>query len=149
MKLCSLLWVFGFGVLRVTNAMADAGPPLLTDDPGTPGNKNWEINLAVTTEINREESRFETPIADLNYGVGDRIQLKYEVPWVLSRNGDEAQSGFDQCIAGVKWRFFDDSEFTIATYPQYSFKTPSSSLKVSNDGPSAPSNFLLPLESQQ
>ena len=25
---------------------ADAGPPYLTNDPGTPGNGNWEINLA-------------------------------------------------------------------------------------------------------
>ena len=27
-------------------ARADAGPPFLTNDPGTPGNGNWEINIA-------------------------------------------------------------------------------------------------------
>ena len=24
---------------------AQAGPPFLTNDPGTPGNANWEINM--------------------------------------------------------------------------------------------------------
>ncbi|MFT3792165.1 MAG: hypothetical protein QM741_14065 [Rudaea sp.] len=27
-------------------AAAQGGPPLVTDDPGTPGNGKWEINLA-------------------------------------------------------------------------------------------------------
>ena len=26
---------------------AQGGPPLVTDDPGTPGNGNWEINAAI------------------------------------------------------------------------------------------------------
>jgi len=28
--------------------LAQGGPPLLTDDPGTPGHRNWEINIAST-----------------------------------------------------------------------------------------------------
>jgi hypothetical protein len=46
---------------------------LITDDPGTPGNKHWEINVAFT------ESRFsygvvyETPHIDLNYGYGNNV----------------------------------------------------------------------------
>src|SRR6266849_7689835 len=27
-------------------AFAQGGPPMLTDDPGTPGNRHWEINTA-------------------------------------------------------------------------------------------------------
>jgi hypothetical protein len=28
------------------SAHAQAGPPFLSNDPGTPGNGNWEINIA-------------------------------------------------------------------------------------------------------
>jgi hypothetical protein len=54
-------------------AFGQGGPPLITDDPGTPGNKHWEINVAFT------ESRFsygvvyETPHIDLNYGYGNNV----------------------------------------------------------------------------
>ena len=59
---------------------AQGGPPLLTDDPGTPGNRNWEINIASTQFFSPGENEVETPLLDINYGLGDRIQLKYEVP---------------------------------------------------------------------
>src|SRR5690348_6718642 len=36
--------------------LAQAGPPLLTDDPETPGNRHWEINLAWTVS-QRENAR--------------------------------------------------------------------------------------------
>ena len=34
--------------LVVTAAFAQGGPPMRTDDPGIPGNRNWEINIACT-----------------------------------------------------------------------------------------------------
>jgi hypothetical protein len=59
-------------------AAAQGGPPLRTDDPGTPGNENWEVNVGVTTELRSTQREFEAPNLDINYGLGDRIQLKYE-----------------------------------------------------------------------
>ena len=60
---------------------AQGGPPLRTDDPGTPGNRNWEINVASTQFWSKSAREFESPLLDINYGLGDRIQLKYEVPY--------------------------------------------------------------------
>jgi hypothetical protein len=37
-----LLIIPAAGALRLH---AQGGPPFITDDPGTPGNKHWEINL--------------------------------------------------------------------------------------------------------
>ena len=68
---------------------AQGGPPLLTDDPGTPGNRNWEINIASTQFFSPRENEIETPLLDINYGLGDRIQLKYEVPVLVDRDEGE------------------------------------------------------------
>src|SRR5215470_14934711 len=63
-------------------SLAQGGPPMITDDPGTPGPGNWEINIAATAAHWGRIVEGEWPLLDLNYGVGSRIQLKYEVPWV-------------------------------------------------------------------
>src|SRR5438270_11046679 len=57
------------------------GPPMITDDPGTPGNGKWEIETAFTFLRTPERKTFEGPVLDFNYGWGERIQLKYEVGW--------------------------------------------------------------------
>ena len=36
--------------LAPLSLFAQGGPPLLTDDPGTPGKNNWEINLGYTMD---------------------------------------------------------------------------------------------------
>ena len=51
---------------------------MLTDDPGTPGSAVWEINIAYLEQRTGTERVRSFPHADFNYGVGDRIQLKYE-----------------------------------------------------------------------
>ena len=40
-------------------ALAQGGPPFLTDDPGTPGDGRWEINLAFTSEIRPSEELYD------------------------------------------------------------------------------------------
>lgn len=107
-----------------------AGPPLLTDDTGTPGNKNWEINIAYTLDKRHTEATHETPIIDLNYGIGDNIQLKYEVPWlVFHEEGAGTKSGLGNSVVGVKWRFLDEKRDGVAmsVYPQFEFNNPTSS----------------------
>src|SRR3954464_8962280 len=66
-------------LLELTPAQAQGGPPLLTADPGTPGNRHWEVNLAVTVEHTPGASLYEAPLVDANYGLGERIQLKLEM----------------------------------------------------------------------
>lgn len=90
---------------------------------------------------------YETPILDLNYGWGDRIQLKFELPYLLQgTNGAPIQSGLGNSLAGVKWRFYQrkDHDFAISTYPQLEFNNPTDSVRrnIVNRAP----NFLLPME---
>src|SRR5439155_261518 len=105
---------------------AQGGPPLITDDPDTPGPGYWEINLSTFFERNRRERRFEVPRLDLNYGVGRRVQLKYEVPWLAARPaGQPTRSGAGDSVAGVKWRFLGEEgkRMAWAVYPQLEFNT--------------------------
>src|SRR5271154_7434721 len=93
------------------SAQAQAGPPFLSNDPGTPGNANWEINLASMQTIVRGLSTYEGPQIDLNFGLGDRIQLTFEIPYVVQTgSGLPNQSGWGNAYPGVKWSFLDQGE---------------------------------------
>ena len=111
---------------------AQGGPPLITDDPGTPGDGVWEINVAFTAEKGAEgEWLLEAPLLDINYGVGERIQLKLETPWVwVDEDGEPAKNGLGNTEVGVKWRFLDQEEHRVdmSVYPQVSFNNPTSSV---------------------
>ena len=106
--------------------LAQGGPPLLTDDPGTPGDGRWEVNLALTVEKSRNARIFEAPLLDLNYGVGERIQLKAELPWLVGHeNGGDTQSALGRGLLGAKLRFLDQepSGVDVSVYPQVEFGT--------------------------
>ncbi len=105
---------------------AEGGPPMLTDDPGTPGNGRWEVNLAGTIEAEAGERRWEVLHVDVNYGLGDHAQLKAESGWVVDDQSGSA-SGLGGSQVGMKWRFLDEHDGLPAcsTYPQIAFGAPS------------------------
>jgi hypothetical protein len=134
-------------LLGAAPLFAQGGPPLITDDPDTPGPRHWEINLSMFRERMSHERRTEEPRLDLNYGVGRRIQLKLEAPWV-ARTSDESghASGLGDATVGVKWRFVGQEHRLLAwsVYPQYEFSPSSASVRkgVAEDG----HQLLLPTE---
>ena len=71
---------------------AQGGPPFITDDPGTPGNHHWEINFGWIANHNPGQSYYEIPDVDMNYGWGDRIQLKYELPMAVATDSNPGTS---------------------------------------------------------
>jgi Putative MetA-pathway of phenol degradation len=126
------------------------GPPLLTDDPGTPGNGRWEINTAFTLERTRDAKLLEAPLLDINRGVGERVQLKLEIPWVvLDESGADARSGLGNTLLGVKWRFVDEEEsgVSVSVYPQVEFQNPTSSEERGLVEPG--SAWILPFQAQK
>jgi len=128
-------------------AHAQAGPPYFTNDPGTPGNANWEINLGAMPTISRRASSTQAPQIDMNFGVGDRIQLTYEIPFVFqSPAGQPTQTGWGNDYYGVKWRFLDEGEggLQVSTFPQVEMGGSRHALQVGAAGPGP--RYLLPLE---
>lgn len=61
-------------------------PPLNVDDPATPGCNRWEINFLVNADVTTSARNWELPLFDINYGIGDNLQVKYEVPMVQNQS---------------------------------------------------------------
>lgn len=123
---------------------------MITDDPGTPGNRKWEINLAVTFEHRTNESLFDTPGIDLNYGVGENIQLTLQGgPVVLKQSDHGAIGGLGGTEAAVKWRFLDEekSGFDVSMFPRVIFNVAQSSVRrgLAEDG----TRFQIPFQASK
>src|SRR5215217_3076227 len=99
--------VCGIGpVLEPTSAQAQGGPPLLTDDPGTPGNRHWEVNLAGTVEHTAETSLYEAPLDDSENQSALLLPVELTIRWGgLGINGEAGyriiDGGDDEVIYGL------------------------------------------------
>lgn len=136
--------------LLITGAiplLAQGGPPYNTNDPGTPGHLNWEINFGYMPFLYQGQSTTHTPDVDINFGVGDRIQLTYESAWLRVHNaGESAKYGMEQSTVGVKWRFYDSGEdgHAFSVFPQASVNNPNDAVRRGIAPPSW--SLLLPIE---
>jgi hypothetical protein len=103
-------------------ASAQAGPPLITNDPDTPGDGHWEINLAAAGAHGRDGWEIAEPDLDINYGLGERIQLSMHASWNHQRpNNEPWQSGAGPVELAVRWRFVDEERagFSLAIQPHW------------------------------
>jgi hypothetical protein len=120
---------------------------MITDDPGTPGSGKWEINLAFAFEDRPNERLFDSPGIDLNYGVGEHIQLTLQGgPVLLKRSGHGLVGGLGGTEAAVKWRFLDEekSGFDVSMFPRVIFNITQSSVRrgLAEDG----TRFQIPFQ---
>ena len=146
MLLPTLILVLFF-FLAAASALAQGGPPYYTNDPGTPGHLNWEINLGYMPFFYSNQSVSHTPDVDINFGIGDRIQLTYENAWLRVQNpSSRTEYGLGQSNAGVKWRFYDSGEsgLNISVFPQLFLNNPNDA--VHRGITPASEAFLLPFE---
>ena len=114
-------------------SFAQGGPPMIGDDPGTPGSGKWEINIAYPQVQTEKSISMDLGYLDLNYGLGDNIELTYQGGFLVARNdGQSWQRGWDDSLFGVKWRFFDQETrgVDMSVYPQLGFNTTSSFAKA-------------------
>jgi hypothetical protein len=110
-------------------AFGQAGPPMIGDDPGTPGNGKWEINIAYTGVQTEHVTAMDLGYLDINYGLGDNIQVNYQGGVLAGKqNGQGYQYGWDDSLVGFKWRFLDQEKngIDMSVFPQVGFNTTSS-----------------------
>jgi hypothetical protein len=143
-------------VLGASLARAQGGPPFLTDDPGTPGNRHLEVNLGWIANHNPANASYQLPDFDFNYGWGDRIQLKYEVPIAAATDpNNTTRAGLGESLLGIKWRPYEhhragepksdkNMNFSLGTFPQASINNPTSAVRrgIVEPGP----QYYLPVE---
>ena len=143
---CALVLGAMFLAAAPTMARAQGGPPLVTDDPETPGDGHWEVNGAFAGERNGG-LHLAIPDVDINYGFGDRIQLKLDLPLAAAHKpGGDWKTGLGGVQLGVKWRFVDGGEsgLSVSTYPQLT--QPWVGSAVRRDLAEGGRQFLLPVE---
>lgn len=105
---------------------------MITDDPGTPGNGHWENNIAIAFEHRTHETSLDVPAIDLNYGVGERIQLTLQTaPVLLKRSDAGAIGGLRSTEAALKWRFLDEESngISVSIFPRIIFNVLQSSVR--------------------
>jgi hypothetical protein len=137
--LCLITILSAAALCAAPSAWAQGGPPFVTDDPGTPGDGHFEINIAATALQQRSSRTLVGPDVDLNYGWGDRIQLKLDMNLTTDHaSGQQTQTGLGTSALGIKWRMLDGEQggVALATYPQVLLKDPGDPHK----------EFFLPLE---
>jgi hypothetical protein len=137
-RLTSFLVVV-FCAMAARSMHAQGGPPMITDDPGTPGPGKFEINLAIAFERRPSEVAFDAPAIDINYGVGENIQLTLQTaPVILKRSDHGAIGGLGGTEAALKWRFLDEEKtgFDVSMFPRVVFNIVQSSVRrgLSEDG---------------
>jgi len=153
------IWKAAVVMLFPVLAFPQGGPPFRSDDPDTPGNGHWEINMGFIGERSSFGGSYSTPDIDINYGLGSRIQLKYELPLSIQEmRGDSSHvvAGPGNSLLGVKYRFYQhhsktrvkdgerEMKFSLSTYPQLLLNNPTRSVArdIVEPGP----QMLLPVE---
>jgi hypothetical protein len=128
-------------------AFGQGGPPMITDDPGTPGNGKWENNLAIIFEHRPNETSLDVPEIDLNYGVGEHIQLTLQTAPVINKRSNHGLIvGIGGTEAAVKWRFLDEATtgVGVSMFPRVIFNISQASVRrgLTEDG----THFQVPFE---
>jgi hypothetical protein len=116
------LWI----VLLLQTCRALAGPPLVTDDPETPGKHGWEVNISNVLEKTRDGVEMENPLFDINYGFRENDQFKVEFAVAsVDPEDDRNHWGISDLLIGYKYRFFDEEQagWMLSFYPQVSAPT--------------------------
>ena len=135
--------------------MTVSSPPMVSNDTGTPGPNNWELNFTVTGAIAADRKSFELPLLDINYGVGEKIQLTFEVPYSLSRAAsfDDAGKpttttlrGVGNSGASVKIRVYENKTrgLSLAFFPKLEFRLPGSRLEADGGTATRDTNAIFP-----
>ncbi|MCA9523705.1 MAG: hypothetical protein KC609_22190 [Myxococcales bacterium] len=116
-------------IVESRDAAAHGGPPMLTDDTGTPSRGSWEILAYFTLDRRGREIWFESPVIDVTYGIGQQLSLTVGLPWTIwFRPGKTPLSGLGNIFVALKWRFFElpRQRFAIAWTPQLITNSPTS-----------------------
>ena len=136
--------------------MTVGSPPMVIDDTATPGPGDWEVNVTLEGDLSRDSDTYESPVVDVNYGLGEKVQLKYEVPYAFTRNVQTDEAGNEETVkargvadstVGVKYRFYDNDEtnLSLAIYPQIEFRSPGARSRENGGVADGGTTWMLPL----
>jgi hypothetical protein len=116
-----LAWLFA--VATSVPIAAYGARPLVTDDTGTQGSGNRQLQAGVARVSDRAGDVYKRETvynAEIAYGLREDIDLAAALPWISRRTDDATVStvrGIGDAGADLKWRFFEYGDLSLALKP--------------------------------
>ncbi len=126
---------FLFIVMLVSPAATWAAHPLITDDAGTQGRGNYQLELNGQYDSEEEtvsgvsvKSTGGQVATTLTYGIVDTVDLVLSLPYQWCNTKEDGstvynENGISDTVFEVKWRFFEKDGLGLALKPGVSFAT--------------------------
>lgn len=127
MFLCSGFKIYAlFGLIGFASPV-EAGPPFITDDPGTAERGSFEFRMGFAGEFAKGDDALAAPELELAYGATERLELA--IGTALNHglpSGATNQSGFADLTFGAKYRLVDQAfgaPFSLTVAPSITAPT--------------------------
>ena len=117
------------------SSFARAEHPFITDDTGTQGKGNWQLELQgdflrdkSTAGGVEQKSKGDTYTSVLSYGILDNLDVQVGLPFVsfrTSQNGVTVadESGVSDMTLELKWRFYEEGGLSLGLKPGLTLPT--------------------------
>jgi hypothetical protein len=131
-KRIRMLIFFVLSFLGITHfsTPALAAIPLVTDDTGTQGKGKAQIELCGEYGHDKEDgvtTKTTDVGATMGYGILDPVDIMLTIPYQFSRSKDDESrtrvDGFSDVAVEVKWRFYEQENFSVAVKPGVTLPT--------------------------
>jgi hypothetical protein len=123
----ALLLALFLALLLVFSGTAAAGPPFVTDDPGTAEAGSLEFRLGASAEFSEGENGLAAPEIEFAYGVTPRFEIAIGTALNHAfRTGLSTQTGVADLSVGAKWRLIEQgagAPFALTVAPSFSAPT--------------------------
>jgi len=136
-------YVFSFAliVVFILSSVSFAAHPLITDDTGTQGKGNFQVEINAEYGYDKETEEAEdseeeitvkeagTEVAGiLSYGITDSIDIVFGIPYQWNKaweDGDTTSddNGVSDMSLELKWRFYEFEGLSLALKPGVTFPT--------------------------
>lgn len=114
--------------------MVFASHPLITDDAGTQGKGNHQVEVNGQYDSDKETDGVSVQttggqaVMALIFGMSDSIDLAVEFPYLWNEEKRDGvpvsnEQGLSDATLDIKWRFFEKEGFSFAVKPGASFPT--------------------------
>ncbi len=104
--------------------------PLITDDTGTQGKGNWQIELNGEFEYDKNEVKSWTKEIDtvISYGLTNKTDLVLGIPYLFLKEKENGvltldEDGIGDISLELKYRFYEKKDLSFALKPGISFPT--------------------------
>ena len=108
------LWGAGaFGALALATSAAYAGHPMLSEDTGTQGRRNAELELGYAWSHQDDTAIFLFQ-PQLSYGIASTLDLIIQPSWtIVDRPGTGREKGLGDTNLDFKWRFYGAAPWSL------------------------------------